>query len=104
MTDNPQPVIISLYPSFDTPEAIEFYKWLGICITIWAYIDRHLYQIFHHATGIEQEQSARRFYKNRSFSGRLDLADCAVKKALTAKEYRRMDTNLRRGIGVVVYA
>jgi hypothetical protein len=75
MSDNPKPVIISLYPSMETPEAIEFYRWLGICVTIWAYIDRRLYQIFHHATGFQQKQSA--------FNNRLRLVDTAVKMFFT---------------------
>ncbi|HYQ09239.1 MAG TPA: hypothetical protein VER26_20065 [Xanthobacteraceae bacterium] len=83
MSDNPKPVIISLYPSMETPEAIEFYRWLGICVTIWAYIDRRLYQIFHHATGFQQKQSALVFYASRAFNNRLRLVDTAVKMFFT---------------------
>jgi hypothetical protein len=63
----------------DATEAIEFYRWLGICVTVWAYIDRRLYQIFHHATGSEQKESAREFYANRQFKGRLKMITSAIR-------------------------
>ncbi len=71
----------------DTPEAIEFYRWLGICVATWAYIDRRLYQIFHHTIGLEQKQSATKFYADRSFKSRLRLVDRELKNALTLSEF-----------------
>ncbi len=44
-----------------------------MCIGSWAYVDRRLYQIFHHATGFEQKQSAFVYYRNRAFNQRLRM-------------------------------
>jgi hypothetical protein len=79
MTDDTEPVVVSLVPNMDAPEAIEFYRWLGLGVAVWAYIDRRLYQIFHHATGFEQKQSALVFYGDRAFGSRLDRVNTAVK-------------------------
>jgi hypothetical protein len=87
MTENIQPVVISLIPNVDAPEAIEFFRHLGICITVWAFIDRRLYQIFHHTTGFEQKQSALIFYGDRTFSRRLRLVDRAIKAAWTKERH-----------------
>jgi hypothetical protein len=54
--DSPSPVVIDLHPDPDTPQAIEFYRCLGLCVATWAFIDRRLYQLFHHAVGFEQKQ------------------------------------------------
>jgi hypothetical protein len=87
MTENDQPVVISLTPNIDSPEAVEFFRRLGLCITAWAYIDRRLYQIFHHATGFDQKQSALVFYASRAFGNRLRLVDSAVKAAWSRDQY-----------------
>jgi hypothetical protein len=79
MTDNTGPVSVSLVPNKDAPEAIEFYRWLGICVSVWAHIDRRLYQIFHHATGFEQKQSALVFYASRAFDNRLKIVTRAIR-------------------------
>jgi len=44
-------VIVSIHAEHDAPEAVQFYRWLGICVLTWAFVDRLLYQIFHHASG-----------------------------------------------------
>jgi hypothetical protein len=84
--DAPAAVIIGLHPDPDTAQAVEFFRWLGICVSTWAFIDRRLYQIFHHASGGEQIQSATQFYKDRSFKNRLRLADRALKSAFNTDE------------------
>ena len=38
-------------------------------MSTWAFVDRRLYQIFHRASGIEQKQSATKFYQDRTFKG-----------------------------------
>jgi hypothetical protein len=70
---------ITLQANPNSAEAIEFYRRLGMCIASWAYVDRHLYQIFHHAIGFEQKQSAFMFYRNRGFGQRLQIVSDAVK-------------------------
>jgi hypothetical protein len=85
-SDNPPAVVISLHPDPDAPEAVEFFRWLGLCVSTWAFVDRRLYQIFHHASGSEQVQSATQFYKDRSFKNRLRLADRALKSAFNTAE------------------
>jgi hypothetical protein len=83
----PPAVIISAIPDPDAPEAVEFFRWLGLCISTWAFVDRHLYQIFHHAIGFEQEQSAFLYYRNRAFNQRLRMVDDALKMFLPNHEY-----------------
>jgi hypothetical protein len=81
--DSPPPaVVISAVPDLRAPEAVEFYRWLGICISSWAFVDRRLYQIFHHATGFEVHQSALVYYGNRQFNARLRMTDKAAKMFL----------------------
>src|ERR1044071_1939863 len=81
------PVIISLHQNPDSKEAVEFFRRLGLCVASWAYIDRRLYQLFHHATGFTQEQSAFLFYRNRAFNQRLRLVDDAIKMFLSNGQY-----------------
>jgi hypothetical protein len=85
----PQPGSISLRTNPDSKEAIEFYRRLGMCVASWAYVDRALYQIFHHATGFEQKQSALFYYRNRAFNQRLRLVDDAVRAALEKHQYEQ---------------
>jgi hypothetical protein len=68
-----RPVVIRVQADPNAPEAIEFYRWLGMCVGNWAFVDRRLYRIFHHATGFEQKQSALIFYRTRPFNQRLRL-------------------------------
>lgn len=83
----PPQVIISAVGDPDAPEAVEFYRWLGLCISTWAFVDRHLYQIFHHAVGFEQKQSAFFYYRTRAFNQRLQMVDGALKMFLPLAEY-----------------
>lgn len=84
--DENAPVVISLHPDYDAPEAVQFYRWLGICVSTWAFVDRRLYQIFHHASGLEQMQSATQFYKDRSFKSRLRMTDRGLKATFSTDE------------------
>lgn len=81
------PVIIKLHADPDSPDSIEFFRRLGICISLWAFVDRSLYQIFHHASGLEQEQSALKFFGFRAFGARLDLVHKAAKAFLLTEIY-----------------
>ena len=85
--DYPAPVIIKAETDISTPEGAEFFQWLGICISTWAFVDRRLYQIFHHATGFDQRQSALVYYGNRQFSGHLRMTDKALKMFLPKEEF-----------------
>src|SRR5215469_9970521 len=58
-----------------TPECIDFFRCSACALVTGAYIARKLYQIFHHATGFEQRQSALLNYGNRQLNGRV-LQDC----------------------------
>ncbi len=87
MNDIPHSVTISLHANPDSKEAIEFYRRLGMCIGSWAFVDRRLYQVFHHATGFEQKQSAFVYYRNRAFNQRLRMVDDAVKLELPKEEF-----------------
>jgi hypothetical protein len=82
--DPPPAVVISGVADYGTPEAVEFFRRLGLCISTWAFVDRRLYQIFHHATGFEVHQSALVYYGNRQLSGRLRMTDKATKMFLPA--------------------
>src|SRR5262249_5156285 len=53
----------------------------------WAFVDRRFYQIFHHATGFEQKQSALVYYGNRQFSGHMRMTDRALKMFLSKEEF-----------------
>jgi len=86
MGDGPHRVSITLHENPDSKEAIEFYRRLGMCIGSWAFVDRRPYQIFHHATGFEQKQSALLYYRNRAFNQRLRMVDDAVKIQLSKEE------------------
>ena len=85
--DSPHPTTISLQANPDSKEAIEFFRRLGMCIGSWAFVDRRLYQIFHHATGFEQKQSALLYYRNRAFNQRLRMIDDALKIELSKEEF-----------------
>jgi hypothetical protein len=87
MIDIPRPVIVTLHTNPDSKEAVEFYRRLGMCIASWAYVDRRLYQIFHHATGFEQKQSAFLYYRNRAFNQRLRMVDDAIKMVWTTEQF-----------------
>jgi hypothetical protein len=78
---------ISAQADPDRPEAVEFYRRLGMCIAGWAFVDRCLYQVFHHAVGLEQKQSALFYYGDRTFGRRLDLVDRALKAELPNQEF-----------------
>src|SRR3954454_9572834 len=79
--------IITAQADLDRPEAVEFYRRLGMCVTSWAFVDRCLYQVFHHAVGLEQKQSALFYYGDRTFSRRLDLIDRALRDELSNQEF-----------------
>lgn len=87
MADDPEPVIIKAFADASAPEAIDFFRWLGMCVGTWAFIDRRLYQIFHHAIGLDQRQSAFLYYRNRAFNQRLRMVDDAVRMALSKEEF-----------------
>ena len=79
--------MITLQADPDRPEAVEFYRRLGMCVTSWAFVDRCLYQIFHHAVGVEQKHSAVLYYGDRTFGRRLDLVDRSLKAELPQEEF-----------------
>jgi hypothetical protein len=81
------PVIIKAYADPNAEEAKEFFRQLGMCVGTWAFIDRRLYQIFHHARGMEQQQSALKFYSKRAFGRRLEMTDDALKALLPKETY-----------------
>lgn len=87
MTSESEPVIVSSYAKPDVPEAIEFFRWLGMCVANWAFVDRALYQIFHHTVGLEQKQSALFYYGDRTFGRRLGLVDRALKAELPKQDF-----------------
>jgi hypothetical protein len=88
MSKVPQPAIFMLKGDPDDPEAIEFFRRLGMCICSWAFIDRRMYQIFHHATGLKQQQSALFFYLQRAFNSRLRLVDDALRVFLPPHQFQ----------------
>jgi hypothetical protein len=92
------PVVIPLNPDPNSKEAIEFYRWLGICVGSWAFIDRRLYELFHYATKLDDRQSALMFYRNRAFNNRLRLVDDALKMALPQERYKEEWASLRQKV------
>jgi hypothetical protein len=83
-----QPAVVTIKGDPDTPEAIEFFRQVGMCVCAWAFLDRHLYQIFHHAIGLEHHQSAFIYYRNKAFNNRLRLVDDALKMFLSAEQFQ----------------
>jgi hypothetical protein len=86
-SENLPPVVISLQANPDADEAKEFFRQLGVCVASWAYVDRRLYEIFHHTTGLEQKQSVLFYHGDRAFGRRLDLVDRALKAELPQSEF-----------------
>jgi len=98
MEDDSRPVLVRATADPSTPEAIEFFRWLGICVATWAFIDRRLYQIFHHAIAFDQKQSAFFYYRNRAFNQRLRIVDDAVRMALSKDEFEQKWKPLRKEV------
>jgi len=87
MSEEPKHVILKAKSDPNSKEAIEFYRWLGMCVSGWAFIDRRLYQIFHHCVRFDQKQSAFLYYRNRAFNQRLRMVDDAAKMFLPVDIY-----------------
>lgn len=86
MSDDAPIVKVQADPTSEN--AKDFFQQLGVCISTWAFVDRRLYQIFHHASGSKQQQeSALSYYKQRAFGRRLDLVDDALKTMLLKEIY-----------------
>lgn len=87
MSTGSQPAVVTVHADPNTPEAIEFFRWLGMCVGGWAFVDRRMYQIFHHAIDLQQKQSAFIYYRNRAFNNRLRIVDDALKMFLPREQF-----------------
>jgi hypothetical protein len=83
-----QPFLAMVKGDPETPEAVEFFRFVGMCVCAWAFVDRHLYRIFHHAIGFQPKQSAFIYYRQRAFNSRLRLVDDALKMFLPTRQFQ----------------
>lgn len=98
MVKHPEPAIFAIKGDPNDPEAVEFFRRLGMCVCSWAFIDRRLYQIFHHAIGLDQKQSAFIFYRQRAFNNRLRLVDDALRMFLSKEQLQSEWRPLREAV------
>lgn len=92
MSESP-PVIVRGVPDPNEPEAMEFYRIVGVCVCDWAFVDRRLYEFFQRASEMGDRQSALMYYRQRAFNQRLRLVDDAAKSYLSRANY---DAHWRR--------
>lgn len=64
------------------PERDEFYKWIGYCISAWAKVENHLFEICWKSLQAPKEQAAIIYFRTPSLDARLTLADELVKSVL----------------------
>jgi len=57
----------------------EFLYWVGSCITAWAKVEEHLFQICAKALGAADERAAIVYYRTPSLDARLNLTDELVR-------------------------
>ncbi len=55
--------------------ADEFFTWLGKCITAWAQVEEHLFEICVHSLGATRHRVAIVYYRTPTLRARLDLTD-----------------------------
>jgi hypothetical protein len=95
---DPPPAVIKLQADPNSKEVTEFYRLLGMCVSSWAFVDRRLYEIFHHAIKLHYKHSAFLYYRNRAFNERLRVVDDALKMALTKEQFENEWRPLRDDI------
>ena|SRR5215831_8197282 len=68
-------------------EMDEFHKWMGYCISAWAQIEEHLFNVCWKCLGSPQkEPAAIVYYRTPGVNARLGLIDELVKSALPKPE------------------
>lgn len=75
-------------PSIYAP-ADDFFAWLGKCITAWARVEDHLFEICVHSLGATKQRTAIVYYRTPTLDGRLNLTDELVRTVLPIREKKR---------------
>jgi hypothetical protein len=78
---NPDP---SLYQEAETA----FLREVGNCVTQWAFIDRHIFRLFKISSKTDTIQAAAIYYKSKTLSQRIELADELLRYAIPPEQYR----------------
>ena len=66
--------------------ANEFFTWLGKCITAWAQVEDHLFEICLHSLGATKPRVAIVYYRTPTLDARLKLTDELVRTVLPARD------------------
>jgi len=61
---------------------LEFYQWVGLCLTRWGYVDEALFGLCRDALGTTAQRAAIVYYRTPGFAGRLALTDELVHAVL----------------------
>jgi hypothetical protein len=69
-----------------TEGADEFFTWLGKCITAWASVENHLFEICVSSLGTTKHRAAIVYYRTPSLDARLELTNELVLTVLPARE------------------
>jgi hypothetical protein len=64
----------------------EFFTWLGKCITAWAQVEEHLFEICVHSLGATRHRVAIVYYRTPTLDGRLQLTNELVRTILPARD------------------
>jgi hypothetical protein len=69
-----------------TPTPDDFFTWLGKCITSWAQVEDHLFEICAFSLGSTKERTAVVYYRTPTIDSRLSLTDELIRTVLPRKE------------------
>src|SRR4051812_31103108 len=64
------------------PKKVEFYMYVGFCITAWAKVEEDLFDISQDLLGCSKEKAAIVYYRTPSMRARLELVDELMSTAL----------------------
>src|SRR3954469_23929665 len=62
-------------PPSPLPPSVEFYSYVGLCITAWAKVDEELFDILVDVLGVNRELTSIIYYRITMLSGRVGLID-----------------------------
>jgi hypothetical protein len=75
-------------PPSPLPPSVEFYSYVGLCITAWAKVDEELFDILVDVLGTSRELGSIIYYRITSLGGRLGLVDELTLSVLPKPETR----------------
>src|SRR3954447_14131433 len=62
-------------PPSPLPPSVEFYSYVGLCITAWAKVDEELFDILVDVLGTGREKASIIYYRINMLAGRMGLVD-----------------------------